>query len=51
VVETIIGGGRTGLLHLLVTDEPAARAALRRLEGGKRSKGPRHPAGGRATRC
>lgn len=33
-VESIIGGARTGLLHLLVTDEPTARAALRRLEAG-----------------
>jgi deoxyribonucleoside regulator len=27
-VETIIGGARTGLLHLLITDEPTATAAL-----------------------
>jgi DNA-binding transcriptional regulator LsrR (DeoR family) len=27
-VETIIGGARSGLLHLLITDEPTARAAL-----------------------
>ncbi|HEX8938708.1 MAG TPA: sugar-binding domain-containing protein [Candidatus Limnocylindrales bacterium] len=33
-VETIVGGARTGLLHLLVTDEPTARAALRLLGGG-----------------
>ena len=40
VVETIIGGGRTGLLHLLVTDEPTARAALHRLEGGSVARAP-----------
>jgi DNA-binding transcriptional regulator LsrR (DeoR family) len=27
-VETIIGGARSGLLHLLITDEPTAAAAL-----------------------
>jgi deoxyribonucleoside regulator len=27
-VDTIIGGARSGLLHVLVTDEPTARAAL-----------------------
>jgi DNA-binding transcriptional regulator LsrR (DeoR family) len=27
-VETIVGGARTGLLHLLITDEPTAAAAL-----------------------
>ncbi len=32
-VESIIGGARTGLLHLLITDEPTARAALGRLAG------------------
>ncbi len=32
-VETIIGGARTGLLHLLITDEPTATAALELLAG------------------
>ena len=27
-VETIVGGARTGLLHVLITDEPTAAAAL-----------------------
>jgi len=27
-VETIVAGARTGLLHLLITDEPTATAAL-----------------------
>ncbi len=31
-IETIIGGARSGLLHLLITDEPTAVAALKRLE-------------------
>jgi DNA-binding transcriptional regulator LsrR (DeoR family) len=30
-VETIIAGARTGLLHVLITDEPTATAALRLL--------------------
>ncbi len=30
-VETIIAGARTGLLHVLITDEPTAAAALRLL--------------------
>jgi DNA-binding transcriptional regulator LsrR (DeoR family) len=32
-VETIIAGARTGLLHLLITDEPTATAALALLAG------------------
>src|SRR5664280_3906007 len=34
-VETIVAGARTGLLHLLITDEPTAAAALelRRVDG------------------
>jgi DNA-binding transcriptional regulator LsrR (DeoR family) len=31
-VETIVAGARTGLLHLLVTDEPTAAAALELIE-------------------
>jgi DNA-binding transcriptional regulator LsrR (DeoR family) len=43
-VETIIAGARTGLLHVLITDEPTASAALRILgaeqrEGGKSGTG------------
>jgi DNA-binding transcriptional regulator LsrR (DeoR family) len=33
-VETIVAGARTGLLHLLITDEPTAAAALELLRGG-----------------
>jgi deoxyribonucleoside regulator len=33
-VETIIAGARTGLLHLLITDEPTAAAALELLRAG-----------------
>ena len=33
-VETIIAGARTGLLHVLITDEPTASAALRILGAG-----------------
>jgi DNA-binding transcriptional regulator LsrR (DeoR family) len=33
-VETIIAGARTGLLHLLITDEPTATAALALISGG-----------------
>ncbi len=32
-VETIIAGARTGLLHVLITDEPTANAALSLLRG------------------
>ena len=32
-VETIVAGARTGLLHLLITDEPTATAALELLHG------------------
>jgi DNA-binding transcriptional regulator LsrR (DeoR family) len=40
-VETIIAGARTGLLHVLITDEPTASAALRILgaELGDRAGG------------
>jgi DNA-binding transcriptional regulator LsrR (DeoR family) len=38
-VETIIAGARTGLLHLLITDEPTAVAALALL--GSRGAAPR----------
>lgn len=34
-IESIIGGARSGLLHLLVTDEPTAAAALALLESGR----------------
>ena len=34
-VETIIAGARTGLLHLLITDEPTAAAALELLGSGR----------------
>jgi DNA-binding transcriptional regulator LsrR (DeoR family) len=33
-VETIVAGARTGLLHLLITDEPTAAAALALLGSG-----------------
>jgi DNA-binding transcriptional regulator LsrR (DeoR family) len=33
-VETIVAGARTGLLHLLITDEPTAAAALALAESG-----------------
>ena len=33
-VETIVAGARTGLLHVLITDEPTASAALRILGTG-----------------
>ncbi|HEX7496486.1 MAG TPA: sugar-binding domain-containing protein [Candidatus Limnocylindrales bacterium] len=33
-VETIVAGARTGLLHVLITDEPTAAAALRILGAG-----------------
>ena len=33
-VETIVAGARTGLLHLLITDEPTAAAALELLRAG-----------------
>ena len=33
-VETIVAGARTGLLHLLITDEPTATAALALMSGG-----------------
>ena len=33
-VETIVAGARTGLLHLLITDEPTAAAALELVESG-----------------
>jgi DNA-binding transcriptional regulator LsrR (DeoR family) len=36
-VETIIGGARSGLLHLLITDVPTAAAALDLLAGGGRA--------------
>lgn len=32
-IRTIVGGARTGLLHLLITDEPTARAALALIRG------------------
>jgi DNA-binding transcriptional regulator LsrR (DeoR family) len=34
-VETIVAGARTGLLHLLITDEPTATAALELIAAGK----------------
>jgi DNA-binding transcriptional regulator LsrR (DeoR family) len=34
-VETIVAGARTGLLHLLITDEPTAVAALSLIESGR----------------
>jgi len=34
-VETIIAGARTGLLNLLITDEPTAGAALELLASGR----------------
>jgi DNA-binding transcriptional regulator LsrR (DeoR family) len=34
-VETIVAGARTGLLHLLITDEPTAQAALELVGSGK----------------
>jgi DNA-binding transcriptional regulator LsrR (DeoR family) len=34
-VETIVAGARTGLLHLLITDEPTAAAALALVESGR----------------
>jgi DNA-binding transcriptional regulator LsrR (DeoR family) len=33
-VQTIVAGARTGLLHLLITDEPTAAAALELLRAG-----------------
>jgi len=33
-VETVVAGARTGLLHLLITDEPTAAAALALVESG-----------------
>ncbi len=33
-VETIVAGARTGLLHVLITDEPTAAAALELLDQG-----------------
>ena len=33
-VETIVAGARTGLLHVLITDEPTATAALELLKSG-----------------
>ena len=39
-VETIVAGARTGLLHLLITDEPTAAAALALIEPGSRPAGP-----------
>jgi len=35
-VETIVAGARTGLLHLLITDEPTAAAALDLIGSGRR---------------
>lgn len=34
-IETIVAGARTGLLHLLITDEPTAAAALRLVGSGR----------------
>ena len=34
-VETIVAGARSGLLHLLITDEPTAAAALELLRDGR----------------
>ena len=34
-VETIVAGARTGLLHLLITDEPTAAAALELVRSGR----------------
>jgi DNA-binding transcriptional regulator LsrR (DeoR family) len=34
-VETIIAGARTGLLHVLITDEPTAAAALELVAAGR----------------
>jgi DNA-binding transcriptional regulator LsrR (DeoR family) len=34
-VETIVAGARTGLLHLLITDEPTAQAALGLVGSGR----------------
>ena len=34
-VETIVAGARTGLLHLLITDEPTAQAALELVGSGR----------------
>jgi DNA-binding transcriptional regulator LsrR (DeoR family) len=34
-VETIVAGARTGLLHLLITDEPTAAAALELMRSGR----------------
>ena len=34
-VETIVAGARTGLLHLLITDEPTATAAIELIEAGR----------------
>ncbi|HEY5487348.1 MAG TPA: sugar-binding domain-containing protein [Candidatus Limnocylindrales bacterium] len=34
-VETIVAGARTGLLHLLITDEPTAAAALELIGSGR----------------
>jgi DNA-binding transcriptional regulator LsrR (DeoR family) len=36
-VETIVAGARTGLLHLLITDEPTAAAALELIASGDRA--------------
>jgi DNA-binding transcriptional regulator LsrR (DeoR family) len=35
-IETIVAGARTGLLHLLITDEPTAAAALELVTAGHR---------------
>jgi DNA-binding transcriptional regulator LsrR (DeoR family) len=34
-IETIVAGARTGLLHLLITDEPTAAAALELVRSGR----------------
>jgi DNA-binding transcriptional regulator LsrR (DeoR family) len=34
-IETIVAGARTGLLHVLITDEPTATAALELLASGR----------------
>ena len=52
-VETIVAGARTGLLHVLITDEPTALAALRILgagaDGGAGSRAGRTAEAGTST--
>jgi len=48
-VDTIVAGARTGLLHVLVTDEPTAAAALRLVTGEPAAASSTGPAGASAA--